>query len=120
MKNKKPYSIKRQLTLSVGLLVSALLLISLYFSFQSAKHEVEEVYDARLGQSAKLMLLTLSISTETDTLANHRELFDQWMKNIDSLAKSDEDKATKFGHPYEQNLVFQFYRDNKLIWSSTP
>ncbi|MDF4796823.1 two-component sensor histidine kinase, partial [Vibrio parahaemolyticus] len=67
MKNKKPYSIKRQLTLSVGLLVSALLLISLYFSFQSAKHEVEEVYDARLGQSAKLMLLTLSISTETDT-----------------------------------------------------
>lgn len=120
LKNKKPYSIKRQLTLSVGLLVSALLLISLYFSFQSAKHEVEEVYDARLGQSAKLMLLTLSISTETDTLANHRELFDQWMKNIDSLAKSDEDKATKFGHPYEQNLVFQFYRDNKLIWSSTP
>ncbi|EHH2417452.1 ATP-binding protein [Vibrio parahaemolyticus] len=120
MKNKKPYSIKRQLMLSVGLLVSALLLISLYFSFQSAKHEVEEVYDARLGQSAKLMLLTLSISTETDTLANHRELFAQWMKNIDSVAKSDEDQVTKFGHPYEQNLVFQFYRDNQLVWSSKP
>lgn len=120
LKNKKPYSIKRQLTISVGILVSVLLLISLYFSFQSAKHEVEEVYDARLGQSAKLMLLTLSISIETDTLANHRELFDQWMKNINSLAKSDEDKATKFGHPYEQNLVFQFYRNNKLIWGSTP
>ncbi|PFG56245.1 two-component system sensor histidine kinase QseC [Vibrio sp. ES.051] len=120
MRNKKPYSIKRQLTLSVGILVSVLLLISLYFSFQSAKHEVEEVYDARLGQSAKLMLLTLSISTQENTLANHKELFDQWMKNIELLAKSDDDQATKFGHPYEQNLVFQFYRNNKLFWSSSP
>ncbi|KGY13006.1 histidine kinase [Vibrio tubiashii] len=120
MKSKKLYSIKRQLMLSVGLLVSTLLLISLYFSFQSAKHEVEEVYDARLGQSAKLMLLTLSISTETETLANHRELFDQWMTNIASLARSDDDIATTFGHPYEQNLIFQFYRDGKLIWTSTP
>ena len=120
LKNKKPYSIKRQLTLSVGLLVSTLLLISLYFSFHSAKHEVEEVYDARLGQSAKLMLLTLSITTKENSLANHRELFDQWMQDIELLAKADDDKATKFGHPYEQNLVFQFYRNNKLLWSSSP
>ncbi|WP_171733607.1 cell wall metabolism sensor histidine kinase WalK [Vibrio sp. AIC-3] len=118
MKDKKSYSIKRQLTLSVVVLVSVLLLISLYFSFQSAKHEVEEVYDARLGQSAKLMLLTLSISTKERTLANHRELFNEWMENIESMSKSDDDNVTKFGHPYEQNLVFQFYRDNTLIWSS--
>lgn len=120
MKNKKTYSIKRQLTISVGLLVSALLLISLFFSFLSAKHEVEEVYDARLGQSAKLMLLTLSMSTEEHMLANYRELFEQWMKNIKLLAKSSGDKATPFGHPYEQNIVFQFYRDKTMLWSSSP
>ncbi|WP_176289955.1 sensor histidine kinase [Vibrio sp. JPW-9-11-11] len=118
MKSNKSYSIKRQLTLSVGVLVSVLLLISLYFSFQSAKHEVEEVYDARLGQSAKLMLLTLSISKEESTLENHKKLFNQWMTNIESMSSLDDDNVTTFGHPYEQNLVFQFYRDNTLLWSS--
>ncbi|WGW01682.1 ATP-binding protein [Vibrio sp. YMD68] len=119
MKNKKPYSIKRQLTLSVGMLVSALLIIALYFSFQSAKHEVEEVYDARLGQSAKLMLFTLSTATDKQTLSSHIKQFEQWMANIDQLAQNDEDEATTFGHPYEQNLVFQFYRNNALLWSSS-
>lgn len=120
LKDHKPYSLKRKLTLSVGLLVSSLLLISLFFSFQSAKHEVEEVYDARLGQSAKLMFLTLSVSKEESKLANHSELFQRWMQNIKLLSKEDDDKATKFGHPYEQNLVFQFFRDDQLLWSSTP
>ncbi|MGY0613555.1 ATP-binding protein [Vibrio sp. FJH11] len=120
MKNNKPYSLKRKLTLWVGLLVSALLLISLVFSYQSAKHEVEEVYDARLGQSAKLMFLALSVSKEESTLANHSEQFQQWMQNIKQLSKDDGEDATKFGHPYEQNLVFQFFRDNKLLWSSSP
>jgi two-component system sensor histidine kinase QseC len=120
LKNNKPYSLKRKLTISVGLLVSALLLISLIFNFQSAKHEVEEVYDARLGQSAKLMFLALSVSKEEDTLANHSEQFQQWMQNIKQLAKEDGEEATKFGHPYEQNLVFQFFRDNTMVWSSFP
>ncbi len=92
----------------------------MFFSFQSAKHEVEEVYDARLGQSAKLMFLTLSVSKEESTLANYSQLYQQWMRNIKLLSKEDDEKATKFGHPYEQNLVFQFFRDNNLIWSSTP
>lgn len=117
-KNNKSYSIKRQLTLSVGILVSVLLLISLYFSFHSAKHEVEEVYDARLGQSAKLILLSLSLSTEEQIFANQGEIYFEWMKDIQSMSQIEEDKATEFGHPYEQNLVFQFYRNNQMIWSS--
>ena len=121
MKSNKPYSIKRQLTLSVGLLVSALMLLSLYFNFQSAKHEVEEVYDARLGQSAKLLLLTLSISSTDDAaLANYKTHFDHWMNNINQIsnATADDDQPTAFGHPYEQNLVFQFYQQGQLTWSS--
>jgi len=118
LKNNKPYSLKRQLTISVGLLVSVLLIISLFLSFLSAKSEVTEVYDARLGQSAKLMLLVLS--TEENTLSNDKSVFDQWMKNIALLSNNDDDNATTFGHPYEQNLVFQFYRNNQLLWSSLP
>lgn len=120
LKSNKPYSIKRQLTLSVGLLVSTLLIVSLYFSFQSAKHEVEEVYDARLGQSAKLMLLTLSISSEQNRLSQHKKQFESWIHNIQKLSNGSDDKATEFGHPYEQNIIFQFYRNNVLLWSSDP
>jgi two-component system sensor histidine kinase QseC len=117
---KKPYSLKQQLTVSAGMLVSALLLVSIYFSFQSARHEVGEVYDARLGQSAKLMLLTLSLSSKENSLSEQSRIFNQWMQNIRALADKDDDVPTAYGHPYEQNLVFQFYRDNRILWSSSP
>ncbi|MGD8123052.1 ATP-binding protein [Vibrio sp. TRT 2004] len=116
-KRQAPYSIKRQLTLSVTILVSVLLMVSLYFSFQSAKHEVEEVYDARLGQSAKLLLLAISLSKNQNELINHRDQFDSWMDNISKLAK-DDDEGTEYGHPYEQNLVFQLFSRTELVWSS--
>lgn len=95
-----------------------LLLVSLYFSFASARHEVEEVYDARLGQSAKLLLMTTSVSSDEFTQANHRKQFERWMENIQSLSEADSDIATAFGHPYEQNIIFQFYRDQTMLWSS--
>jgi len=117
LKSSTPYSIKRRLTLSVGILVSVLLIISLYFSFNSAKREVEEVYDARLGQSAKLMLLAMSLSNAEKGVLNQRNDFDLWMQRIEQLAEHDS-QPTPFGHPYEQFLVFQFYRDGKLLWSS--
>ena len=96
------------------------MLLSLYFNFQSAKHEVEEVYDARLGQSAKLLLLTLSVSSTGDALENYKTHFDHWMSSISQVSNTnaDNDQPTPFGHPYEQNLVFQFYQQGQLTWSS--
>ena len=108
---------KRQLMVAVTLLVSALLVISLYFSFSSAKHEVKEVYDARLGQSAKLMLLSLSLSPDKQTLHHFRAQFNQWMQGIQHTAKGHNEDTT-FGHSYEQNIVFQFYRDGQMLWTS--
>ncbi len=98
--------------------MSILLIISLYFSFNSAKYEVEEVYDARLGQSAKLMLLATSLSNAENGVLNQREDFDLWMQRIGQLAEHD-NQPTPYGHPYEQNLVFQFYRAGTLQWSSS-
>jgi two-component system sensor histidine kinase QseC len=99
------------------MLATVLILISLYFSFSSSRHEIEEVYDARLGQSAKMVLLSMSINADIDQLKRSQQLFDQWMQRLDLLAL-DGDDAVDIGHPYEQNLMFQFYRDGKLIWGS--
>lgn len=90
----------------------------MYFSYASARHEVSEVYDARLGQTAKLMLMAWSISPEQDSLQQHQGQFEQWMVNLRKLARKDDEESTDFGHPYEQNLVLQFFRHGELIWSS--
>ena len=111
------FSIKKRLTLSVTVLATVLILISLYLSFSSARHEIEEVYDARLGQSAKMVLLSMSINTDMVQLKRSQQLFDKWMQRLDLVALDGED-AVDIGHPYEQNLMFQFYRDGKLIWGS--
>ncbi|AOW85141.1 sensor histidine kinase [Vibrio mimicus] len=94
------------------------MLISLYFSYTNAKHEVAEVYDARLGQSAKLLLMATSVSGKALAAQDQRKHFDQWMENIQRLSKANDDVATLFGHPYEQYFLFQFYRDGKLLFSS--
>lgn len=118
MKNKRLFSIKRRLTLTSVLLSTGLMLISLYFSYTNAKHEVAEVYDARLGQSAKLLLMATSVSGKALAAQDQRKHFDQWMDNIQRLSKANDDVATLFGHPYEQYFLFQFYRDGKLLFSS--
>ncbi|MGL6026273.1 MAG: ATP-binding protein [Vibrio sp.] len=94
------------------------MLVSLCLSYFNARHEVAEVYDASLGQSAKLLLM--ATADPASPLLDHqqREYFDLWMQHIQRLAKADDDTATLFGHPYEQYLLFQFYRDGQLLFSS--
>lgn len=118
LKNKAVFSIKRRLTGSVILLALALVVLSLYYSFQAARHEIKEVYDARLGQTAKLLLLTTSVSATTLADEAHQHQFDQWMNSIRRLSAADDDKDTTYGHPYEQNILFQFYQHDRLLWSS--
>ncbi len=120
MKNKHAFSIKRRLTISVVLLSTALILITLFFSFGSARKEIKEVYDARLGQSAKLLLLNYSLLSSKTDRESYQATFEDWMNSIHRLAPDDDDGPTQFGHPYEQNIVFQFYQQGDLLWSSDP
>ncbi|KOE82107.1 histidine kinase [Vibrio alginolyticus] len=121
MKNKNGYSIKKRLTVSVVMLSSLLILISLYFSYSAAQYEINEVYDARLGQSAKLLLLGMPVDDGERSMAESQQVFDTWMQRISqqSQAKGHDDPTT-FGHPYEKKILFQFYRNGLLIWGSNP
>lgn len=123
MKNKSPngFSIKKRLTWSVVLLASCLILVSLVFSYLGSRHEIREVYDARLGQEAKMALLSLPpVIAHLDTPASKKQLTD-WMGQLDrnSKANGGED-PTKYGHPYERKIVIQYYREGRLLWSSLP
>jgi len=116
---EKVYSIKKRLTVSVILLSSALILISLLFSFSSSRHEIQEVYDARLGQTGKMLLLSMPVSEQNLSKKQTRAMFDNWMQRISIDAKGDDD-PTPFGHPYEQNILVQFYLNDNLLWGSIP
>lgn len=91
--------------------------LALLFSAMSTKHETQEVYDARLGQTAKLLLLTTSSFESQLSQASIQSQFENWMQKIRQLSDSDDD-PTAYGHPYENNIVFQVYQHNALVWSS--
>ncbi|MCL9781985.1 ATP-binding protein [Vibrio sp. S4M6] len=120
MKNNKPFSIKRRLTLSVIAFSFVLIATSLLLNIYSAKHEVEEVYDARLGQSAKLLLISIAFEPSDKTFAKHQKVFESWMRDLKKVSPGDDDTPTSYGHPYEESMLFQFYHDGKLLWSSNP
>lgn len=115
----KAFSIKKRLTIAVVLLSSGLILLSLFFSFSASQHEIEEVYDARLGQSAKMLLLGMPFKEEGLEARRASQILDTWMQRIKAQAGSD-DSPTTFGHPYERNILIQFYHSGELVWSSIP
>ena len=116
LKNKKLISIKKKLIVGIISATSLLILISWVFIVGETKHEIKEVYDARLSQSAKILALTMpnivnTSSTERDAL------YEQWFKAMQKMANSD-DEETSLGHPYEENFIVQFYKGKHLIFKS--
>ncbi|RQW65190.1 two-component sensor histidine kinase [Vibrio viridaestus] len=93
--------------------------VALYFSYQSSRHEVYEVYDARLSQTAKLFLLTVASDNNDINLQQSNKRLEHWLEQIKTLAKGS-DKSTTYGHPYEENILIRVYRDNRLVWNSQP
>lgn len=126
MKSLKPYSIKNRLIISTVGLSSLFVALSLYFSYWSSNHEILEVYDARMGQTAKIcagnfplyeLEAKLDDSDEEDD--HHLPNLNEWMKRIGALSATFGD-TTPLGHSYENQILVQAYAENKLIWSSNP
>ncbi len=126
MKNKKPYSIKRRLTVSTIGLSALFVAISFYFSYWASHHEILEVYDARLGQTAKVFAGNFPLydirSEEELLVQSSRKLIpklEEWMNQINVLSDTFGD-TTPYGHIYESRILIQAYADDKLMWSSIP
>ncbi|WP_354623123.1 ATP-binding protein [Psychromonas sp. MME2] len=114
--NSQLISIKKRLIVSSISITTLLVLISWAFIVQQSKDEVTEVYDARLGESAKV--LALAIPNILAMPAEQGEnLYAYWFKGIQNVVDHKAPK-TNFGHIYEENLIFQFYQDNKVVFKS--
>ncbi|OOF23648.1 two-component sensor histidine kinase [Salinivibrio sp. IB574] len=117
MRNKqRPHSIKRHLTFSTVCVVGVLMFVSWLLVYSEARHEINEVYDARLGQSAKTLALSV-MSWGDQPPDNFTQSYTHWLNAITANAK-DDDTTTPFGHPYEDNLFFQYRVSDALVAKS--
>jgi two-component system sensor histidine kinase QseC len=115
LKNNKIYSIKTRLTVSVILLSLLFTVVSLFFSYSSSQHEILEVYDARLKQTAQMLLATLPKNSSIDS-QHHGDQLKHWEVGVGEYMMRH--VYTKEDNSYEENLAIKLYHDSELVWRS--
>ncbi|EPL11234.1 ATP-binding protein [Pseudomonas sp. CF161] len=92
---------RRTLTLIIGLLLTGLLILSL-FNLHDSNHEIAEVYDAQLAQNARLLLGVMHMPLASK---ERGELYQAFNKALgDAMPRVD-------GHPYESKIAFQVWNN---------
>lgn len=101
MKNHKPhYSLRSRLLAWISIPIILATLLAMASSYYFARHEIEEVYDAQLVHSAKVLLQLTEHEMAED------EGFHLGLENPD------------LQHRYERNLGFRIWAGNDLITRS--
>jgi two-component system sensor histidine kinase QseC len=104
-KNKAPKSIKRDLIVALSTLIGATLIVVYLISFFETRAEINEVFDANLVKSSKLIFSLVKneiVEEEDDNFA----------------MSSDSELEQKIFHRYEYRIHSQAWRDGQLIYTS--
>lgn len=112
-------SIQRRLLANLIITIAFVSLITLFLSYRDATHEVQELFDANLAQSARVLhaLVTPELLTGDNTqLQNLLLNFPEYPS--DKILESN-DEIHSLGHEYERKLAFQVWnRDKHLLLHS--
>ncbi|MBZ6066288.1 ATP-binding protein [Aeromonas schubertii] len=124
--NQTRHSLRRFLLSAVLLLVSASLTVSALIGYLSASHEMEELFDARLAQSARITekLLLRYLAQLPDQRAQGA-IYEEWEQPHASPSGDhgwggDDDELTPYGHEFERNLSFQLIADDGEMMLRSP
>lgn len=101
----------RTLWLVLALLVLGTLTISLY-NFHDSSHEIAEIYDAQLAQSARLLQGVVQMPLPDE---QHQQLYQAFNNALSQAGRH------KIGHPYEGKMAFQVWdlHGNSLVRSAS-
>ena len=101
----------RTLVLVLGVLTLSLSLIS-WRSYRDAQHEIEELFDARLAQSARLLEGMAGSDLSPTSLAAVQQALD-----VALIASADDEQHPEQvdGHRYESKLAFQILDDRQHV-----
>jgi len=104
---------RRTLALVLGLMLLGTLAMTLFNYFDST-HEVEEIYDAQLAHSARLLQGLMRTPVREEERAGLYRAFNE------ALAQAGQ--RSKPGHPYESKLAFQVWdaSGHLLVHSAGP
>ena len=108
-------SIQRRLLVNLLITIAFVSLITLFLSYRDATHEVQELFDANLAQSARVLhaLVTPELLT-----GDNKQLQDLLLSfpefPSDEMLKYD-DEAHALGHEYERKLAFQVWNKDKTL-----
>ncbi|WP_421202026.1 ATP-binding protein [Aeromonas enteropelogenes] len=126
---RRSSSIRRFLLTGILTLVSASLTISTFIGYMEASHEMEELFDARLAQSARITNKLLArYMAQEGPLPLDGTIYQEWeQQNPDgwqkdkSLNITGEDREiTPYGHEFERNLYFQLLNEQGNLLLSSP
>lgn len=118
-----PGSIRGRLLLGLIVVIVGMNVALLSSSYQAARHEINELFDAQLAQSARVLQGMLAGQTEParalrDSLQQHGwgGLRDH---EEDEADKEEGEEATPFGHEYESKIAFQLIDDTGRVEART-
>jgi two-component system sensor histidine kinase QseC len=105
------FSMRRYLLVTLLLVAGGSMVLTGWWSYREAAHEVEELFDAQLAQSARVLVATLTTrpllveDTGEDTV-----VFPAWHPENGSVARDTEKRdVAAAGHKYETRLAFQLW-----------
>lgn len=104
------FSIRRYLLATLLAVAAASMAVTGWWSYREAVHEVEELFDAQLAQSARVLLATLASrplrveDNDLDTV-----VFPAWQPESTPGAGDGRGINPAMGHKYETRLVFQLW-----------
>lgn len=107
----------RTLVLVLGVLGLSMLLIS-YKSYRDANHEIEELFDAQLAQTARLLQGMLGREVSVDAQHVLQTALDEAFTGQREDVDANDQRA---GHPYESKMAFQLLdsRGQALLQSAS-
>lgn len=112
-------SIQRRLLANLLITIAFVSIITLFLSYRDATHEVQELFDANLAQSARVLHALVTPELLSENNQDLQELllnFPEFPSN--ELLMSNEE-AHAYGHEYERKLAFQVWnRDQRLLLHS--
>jgi len=115
-KLSKQFSIRRFITLFLllALLVSAA--ISSFWVYKDAVHEVDELFDASLAQTSRVLHGMIT----RENITENKEHLLASLSRKDDLINQYSSEATPFGHRYEKKISFQVWSaEQELLLKST-
>jgi len=108
-------SIRRRLLANLLIIIAFVSLITLILSYKDARHEVQELFDAQLAQSGRVLQALLLPELLVGPSSDLQELLDRFTQVPDRPTSRYEDEAHALGHEYERKLAFQVWNRDKEI-----